>query len=408
MIRTPKRKKTDMHKLLKPLLIALVLFLLAAGQDDPAEQLRINQIQVVGTHNSYHQPVDPRVLEWAAPKVSAAIEQVLKMLPPQVRKTLEEENFANRGIPDIRETLEYYEPALTAQLSAGIRSVELDLHNDPKGGLYSDPGAYKMLRAQGVTDMLPMLQTDMDKPGLKVLHMADIDFRTSCPTFRLCLAEMRLWSEKHPDHSPIFVLIEPKIGGLTIPGTVAVPPFDDAAYDEFDRTIVDTLGRDRVIAPDDVRGTHKTLEEAVLAGGWPTVAKARGKFLFLMLSPGAQLAGLDGYLAGGHESLKGRMAFIDSEPGMPHAAFIQDDNAMKDLGRVEHMVRQGYLVRVRADIDTREARANDTGRRDKSWATGAQIVSTDYYSTPNVFGNDYHLAPPARGFVCNKVSAARC
>lgn len=93
---------------------------------------------------------------------------------------------------------------------------------------------------------------------------------------------------------------------------------------------------------------------------------------------------------------------------MPHAAFVQDDNAMKDLARDERLVRQGYLVRVRADIDTVEARTNDTSRRDKSWATGAQIVSTDYYSAPNVFGNDYHLAPPAKGFVCNKISAPRC
>lgn len=395
-----------MHKLLKPLALAPALLLLAAGPDSD-DALKINQIQMVGTHNSYHQPVDPRVLAWGAPKVTEAIAAVLKTLPENVRKTLVEQNFANRGIPDIRQTLEYYEPALTAQLSAGIRSIELDLHNDPKGGLYSDPGGYKALRAQGVTDPLPMLQADMDKPGLKVLHMADIDFRTSCSTFRLCLTEMKLWSDQHPDHSPIFILIEPKIGGLTIPGTVDVPNFDAAAWDEFDRTIVETLGRDKVVAPDDVRGSHKTLEEAVLAGGWPTLAKARGKFLFLMLSPGAQLAGLQGYLAG-HDSLKGRMAFIDSEPGMPHAAFVQDDNAMKDLARDERLVRQGYLVRVRADIDTVEARTNDTSRRDKSWATGAQIVSTDYYSAPNAFGNDYHLAPPAKGFVCNKISAPRC
>jgi hypothetical protein len=394
-----------MNLLLKSLALTPACLLLAAA--DPADQLKINQIQVVGTHNSYHQPVDPRVLDWGAPKVTDAIEAILKILPPAMRKTLEEENFANRGVPDIRQTLEYYEPALTAQLSSGIRSVELDLHNDPKGGLYSDPGAYRMLRAQGVTDMLPMLQTDMDKPGLKVLHMADIDFRTSCSTFRLCLAEMRLWSEKHPDHSPIFVLIEPKIGGLTIPGTVAVPAFDAAAYEEFDRTIVETLGRDRVIEPDDVRGTHATLEEAVLADNWPTVAQARGKFLFLMLSPGAQVAALNPYLAG-HEGLKGRVAFIDSEPGMPHAAFIQDDNAMKDLGRVERLVRQGYLVRARADIDVVEARTNDVSRRDKTLATGAQIVSTDFYGTPNPFGNDYHLAPVAKGFICNRVSAKSC
>lgn len=77
---------------------------------------------------------------------------------------------------------------------------------------------------------------------------------------------------------------------------------------------------------------------------------------------------------------------------------------MNDLGGVKDLVKKGYLVRVRADIDGVEARENDTTRRDKSLATGAQIVS----SAPNVFWNDYHLAPPEAGFACHKVSAPNC
>ena len=46
-----------------------------------------------------------------------------------------------------------------------------------------------------------------------------------------------------------------------------------------------------------------------------------------------------------------------------------------------HLVHQGYLIRTRADSDTKEARTNDTARRDAVLASGAQIISTDYPSS---------------------------
>ncbi len=69
-------KDRSTNLLLKSLALMPACFLIAAA--DPADQLKINQIQVVGTHNSYHQPVDPRVLDWGAPKVTAAIEAILQ------------------------------------------------------------------------------------------------------------------------------------------------------------------------------------------------------------------------------------------------------------------------------------------------------------------------------------------
>ena len=41
-------------------------------------------------------------------------------------------------------------------------------------------------------------------------------------------------------------------------------------------------------------------------------------------------------------------------------------------------MRDGFLVRTRADSDTRQARLNDPSQRDKAFASGAQFVSTDY------------------------------
>ena len=41
-------------------------------------------------------------------------------------------------------------------------------------------------------------------------------------------------------------------------------------------------------------------------------------------------------------------------------------------------MKQGFLVRTRADADTQEARANNTHRREQAFTSGAQFISTDY------------------------------
>lgn len=71
-----------------------------------------------------------------------------------------------------------------------------------------------------------------------------------------------------------------------------------------------------------VRGHYDTLNEAVLAGKWPTLADARGKVIFLMdQHPVGPI-----YLAG-HPSLRGGLHFTNAEPGQPDAAFIERNDA---------------------------------------------------------------------------------
>jgi hypothetical protein len=149
-----------------------------------------------------------------------------------------------------------------------------------------------------------------------------------------------------------------------------------------------------------------TLEAAALARRWPTVAQARGKFLFLYLVPGMNLPAFAPYLDG-RPSLQGRMAFVQGKPGMAHTAFMLFDNALTRNAEIRSAVQKGYLVRTRADIDTADARKNDGSRRDAALASGAQIISTDYLTTPNVYANAYHLAPFPGGWRCNAL-ATRC
>ena len=100
------------------------------------------------------------------------------------------------------------------------------------------------------------------------------------------------------------------------------------------------------------------------------------------------------------------MAFVQGRPGMAHTAFLLFDNALTRQAAIRDAVARGYLVRTRADIDTADARRNDPTRREAALASGAQIVSTDYLTTPNVHGTAYHLAPFAKGWRCNIMTGA--
>ncbi|MFD1952198.1 Ca2+-dependent phosphoinositide-specific phospholipase C [Sphingomonas arantia] len=378
----------------------------AQGDDGAAfDRLPINAIQVVGTHNSYALPADPRVMAMMAPRLSALMASMTKTMTPERRAAMEDEHPGKSD--DMARTLDYVQMPLQAQLRSGVRSVEIDLQPDPKGGAYADPLPYRQLRAQGATELAPTYRDEMMKPGMKVFHVADLDFRSQCPTFRSCLTLLRQWSDATPRHSPVFVLLEPKLSGLdkVIPGTAVVPKFDRAAFEEVDASIRSVLGRDKVFTPDDLRGDMTTLEAAALAKRWPTVAQARGKFVFLFLVPGMNFPAFAPYLDA-RPSLQGRMAFVQGKPGMAHTAFMLFDNALTRGADIRDAVRKGYLVRTRADIDTVDARTGDTRRRDAALASGAQIISTDYLTAPNIYANDYHVAPFAGGFRCDPVVAS--
>jgi hypothetical protein len=50
----------------------------------------------------------------------------------------------------------------------------------------------------------------MARSGPKILHVPDFDFHVHNPTLGEALDEIRQWSAKHPDHIPIFILLELK------------------------------------------------------------------------------------------------------------------------------------------------------------------------------------------------------
>jgi hypothetical protein len=330
--------------------------------------VRVNQIQVLGTHNSYH----------IAPK-------------PVVLDTL---------TPQRRQGLEYSHRTLTEQLSElGVRQFEIDVFADPGGGRYARPSAYK-LTGDSVN---PLMET----PGFKVFHVQDLDVRSTCPTLIACLTEIKAWSTSNPGHLPVMIMIEAKDNTIqSRPGFEFVTPHPIGAreLDALDDEIRSVFSADRAITPDSVRGDHATLNDAILKAGWPTLRQARGKVMFALDNTDRKR---DEYLQG-HPSLRGRMLFVTAPAGDPAAAFIKMNEARgAEETRIRDQVKAGYLVRTRADEPTIEARSGETTRKDSAFRSGAQFVSTDF---PEVspFGSGYVARlPGVAGLIarCNPVAA---
>jgi hypothetical protein len=352
---------------IRPLLLAAGLLALSAPAFAGDDAVHVNQLQVIGTHNSYHvgfAPSAAKLMRKTAPKVFAA--------------------------------LDYRHPALTRQLDDGVRQVELDVYADSKGGLYAHPAITGLIAKAGLPADPPITAEGvMEKPGFKVMHVQDIDQRSTCQPFTACLAELRAWSRSHPGHVPLFVLIETKQGALKVDfPSVRPEPFTPAVFDALDREIASVFPRGEIVAPDDVRGNHASLDEAVRDGGWPTLAQARGKVVFMLDQRPMEATYLDG-----HPALRGRLIFTNATPGAADGAFTECNAC--SAAQIDALVKRGYLVRARTD-DPAEGQAvrNDTARRDAVLASGAQLVSTDYPAgEPAASG--YAVGLPGR-------AAARC
>jgi hypothetical protein len=349
-------RNINMKNTLWAALIVILLPSCAVAQTTTSQQdqvVHINQIQVIGSHNSYHTGV-----------------------APSERKLIEQQN------PKAMRELDYAHPPLDDQLSGGVRQLEIDVYADSKGGRYSHPAIVDKVSQAGLSpdpDFDP--QHEMDKPGFKVMHVMNFDQRSSCHTVIACLTIIRNWSQQHPHHLPIFILVETKQGRPNAPTTPDGPePFTSRTFDALDAEIRSVFQESEMITPDQVRGSYDTLPEAIQAtgksvrgrsGGWPTLARSRGKVVFLM----DQKPVTPVYTAE-HLALRGRVIFTNAEPGAPDAAFIEENTPNKE--QIDMLAREGYLIRTRTDDGTEEARNNDYTRAKIALSSGAQILSTDY------------------------------
>ncbi len=284
---------------------------------------RLNEIQFIGSHNSYKKAMSPTY--------AAALQAT------------------NRAAAI---TLDYAHLPIGAQLDLGIRKLELDLFNN---------------------------RADED---FTVGHVQVIDMNSHCEVLRVCLRLIRAWSKTRPRHVPIWIgfnLKDEPVSGLPDPA-----PFDGVALDRLDRTLREGLG-DTILQP----GT-------VGPGRWPSIDDVRGRFLLILDHTDHKR---DLYA----KTWQKRPMFVTVEPEHPAAAVMVINDLVLEFERIRESVLAGFLVRTRADADTREARSGDITRRDKALESGAHAISTDYYIPATHFGTGY-LVDPAVGVRCNPVT----
>lgn len=325
--------------------------------------LKMNDIQVLGTHNSYK--------DWIAPDEFKLLSEVAPQTAPP---------------------LEYAHETLTAQLDWGIRQFEIDIIHDPVGGVYLDPLIRKRTLAAGGSSPDLAFQDELARPGFKVMHVPDIDYRTTCPTLVACLSEIRTWSQAHPDHAPMFIMLNTKDTPASWEGATRVAPFDEGAWDALDAEVLSVFPKEALITPADVQGSYATIRDAVLADAWPTLGEARGRVMFGIL------AGRDStapYRLGpkGAGGIQARPMFVRAVSTDDDAAWLMWDDPIANMQAIQSAVSDGFLVRTRTEQDTVEARSGDTVKREAAFASGGQFISTDYYKPNPKFG-DYAVAMP--------------
>jgi hypothetical protein len=322
------------------------------------EKLRLNEIQVIGSHNSYKKAIQPELWKMIYDKDSST---------------------AN--------ALQYEHINIEEQLELGLRNLELDVYLDSFGGKYSSPLGLVFLRRMGITTAKFDVENELSKPGLKVFHIQDLDFRSNNLLFTNCLREIKKWSDSNINHVPIIVTINAKDSQIDLEGASVPILFSKKGLESIDAEILTVFSKDDLITPDFVRGNYPTLSEAVLKNGWPNIEEVKGRVLFVLDETGKKL---NDYL-NEDKSIVGKVMFVNVEDGNPNAAFMIINEPIKKEELIKSLVAKGYLVRTRADAETIEARKNDYSRFEAAKRSGAQIISTDYYLPSKLFKSDYKV-----------------
>lgn len=258
--------------------------------------------------------------------------------------------------------------------SAGLRMNHLQArgshnsthqdHNGTAPGVsdwdYSHPALDVQLEDQRVRQVELDLHYNWARDDIEVYHVWFADDRSSCDRLRDCLALLREWSDAHPAHHPLLVLLEPKDAQLEDEDPFT-RPFGEYEYARLDDILREVWG-DRAVTPDSVRAKNRTLRETVTGRGWPKLDDVRGHATFLIDGDDHGSAYSRGYT-----SLAGRMSFVQAPDDAPVAAFVGRGGGADKYTRMRALVAEGFIVRDYVGDDPSAA-----------LAAGAHYISSDF------------------------------
>ncbi len=302
---------------MKNLIVIFSLFTLSLLHAN--EGPRINQIQLKGTHNSYH------ILKGYSP---------VDWLPLDTHIT----------------DWNYTHAPLSEQLKKqGVRQIELDIH-------YGN-GQYP------------------------VYHLAGIDNGTTCADLVSCLVEIRDWSADNPQHEALWLLIEPK--DRSDPSDYFEEPISnhfpeleniiesalgtDNIYKPSElrgnyASLRERIQKDGWPTVDKTRGkiilvlNSSDLNKKIYAKS----KKRQSELLMLLKASPDEL--------------------LSSTPPRYDMVYTEVGNPLGNEKYIQTLVKKGFMVRTRADergLDDPQAKQGNNIRAQAALASGAQIISTD-------------------------------
>jgi hypothetical protein len=182
-------------------------------------ELRLNEIRMIASHNSYK-------------KLGSPLGKLFVGLGDSWKEA---------------EALEYDNPDLSFQLNSGIRSFELDVR----------------YRAG----------------DFEAVHVPLVDNSSTAVKLALAFTEIALWSEHNPNHIPIILLMEIKYDWMMLDPfltNIGLPELQ-----MLDQLIVDTFG-ETLYTPLELRGSYASMQERLSTESWPLVSDLLGKVIVVM------------------------------------------------------------------------------------------------------------------------------
>ena len=213
------------------LIVGVAALVLVAAPVDGAEKnpypldsvLQVNDVQVLGTHNSYH------------------------LRPDRSMRPDDASNYAHSPLDE--------------QLESGIRSLEIDVQNGPDFPVYHSIIVDQSSTCPSFAECLDTIaQWSSANPG-HVPITVFVELK-ELPTNSNATLQQLIDNFVQQNH---------------------LVPWDAAALDRLDAVVRAAFGR-KLITPDEVRGKHSTLRTAIMSSGWPTLGKTHGGVMVIFNS----------------------------------------------------------------------------------------------------------------------------
>lgn len=304
----------------------------------PAD-LRVNDLQYITVHNAFHIAPDEAVLTF-------------------VRSERLRSGISPAAIDRELAAHDYTHPTLTRQLEMGVRALEIDVHDDPAGGRFSVPDVYREMPAATVQRLPPIdPQNDLAKPGFKTFHETAFDMRSRCLLFASCLREIAAWHRAHPDHLPIFILLEMKVDTEPMPSSADRQP----VWKRLQSEILAQFSPQEMILPTDI--ARNSVE-------WPSLTSARGKVGFLLFDYGDRpTKRYADYISSSGDS---PLLHVEQAIGTLRATWQSRNNL--DAAANAKPLDRSLLLYTKADT----MGVQDEKRRNRAISSPVNFIATDY------------------------------